>query len=243
MRYADGGGLTALGWSRREQVRLQAAKMFAEDVGARQIARSLRVSTKSVYQWRRAWRVGGEEALASKGPGGNGCRLDEDQLGRLSAALEAGRPPAAGIRISGGRWQPGRFCYRVRGRRLRPGTRRATTEADYAALITAAHRYLQAPVIVIWDNLSTHLSRKMRAFTAGHPNWLTVIQLPAYAPDLNPVEGAWSVMKNSLGNLAPGTTDQLAAAMRHQLDRIQRRSVLINGFLRQAGLTLDPEPP
>jgi transposase len=131
----------------------------------------------------------------------------------------------------------------VRGRRLRPGTRRATIEADYAALITAAHRYLQAPVIVIWDNLSTHLSRKMRAFTAGHPNWLTVIQLPAYAPDLNPVEGAWSVMKNSLGNLAPGTTDQLAAAMRHQLDRIQRRSVLINGFLRQAGLTLEPEPP
>ena len=28
----------------------------------------------------------------------------------------------------------------------------------------------------------------MRAFTAGHPDWLTVIQLPAYAPDLNPVE-------------------------------------------------------
>ena len=45
----------------------------------------------------------------------------------------------------------------------------------------------------------------MRAFTAGHPDWLTVIQLPAYAPDLNPVEGAWSVMKNGLGNLAAGT--------------------------------------
>jgi hypothetical protein len=63
----------------------------------------------------------------------------------------------------------------------------------------------------------------MRAFTTGHPDWLTVIQLPAYAPDLNAVEGAWSVMKNGLGNLAPGTTTQLAAAMRHQLDRIQRR--------------------
>jgi putative transposase len=30
----------------------------------------------------------------------------------------------------------------------------------------------------------------MRAFTTGHPDWLTVIQLPAYAPELNPVEGA-----------------------------------------------------
>jgi putative transposase len=139
--------------------------------------------------------------------------------------------------------QPGRFSYRMRGHRLRPGTRRAMTEADYASLITAAHRYLGAPVIVIWDNLPTHLSRKMQAFTAGHPDWLTVIQLPAYAPDLNPVEGAWSVMKNSPGNLAPGTADQLAAAMRRQLDRIQRRPALITGFLGQTGLSLAPQPP
>ena len=139
--------------------------------------------------------------------------------------------------------QPARFYYRMQGHRLRPGTRRAMSEADYAALIAAAHRYLGAPVIVIWDNLPTHLSNKMRAFTGGHPDWLTVIQLPAYAPDLNPVEGAWSVMKNGLGNLAAGTTDQLAAAMRHQLDRIQRRPGLITGFLGQTGLTLDPQPP
>jgi hypothetical protein len=50
-------------------------------------------------------------------------------------------------------------------------------------------------------------------------------------------------MKNSLGNLAAGTTDQLAAAMRHQLDRIQRQPGLITGFLRQTGLTLETEPP
>lgn len=58
-----GGGLTDEGRSRREQVRLQAAKMFAQDTDARQIARSLRVSTKSVCQWRRAWRAGGEAGL------------------------------------------------------------------------------------------------------------------------------------------------------------------------------------
>jgi hypothetical protein len=51
------------GRSRREQVRLQAAGMFAHDADARQIARSLRVSTKSVHQWRRAWQDGGQAAL------------------------------------------------------------------------------------------------------------------------------------------------------------------------------------
>src|SRR5215469_18985101 len=93
MRYADGGGLTAQGRSRREQVRLHAAEMFGQDADARQIARSLRVSTKSVYQWRRAWRAGGEAALASKGAGGSPCKLNGAQIAQLRAALEAG--PAA----------------------------------------------------------------------------------------------------------------------------------------------------
>lgn len=90
MRYADGGGLTAQGRSRREKVRLQAAEMFEHDADARQVARSLRVSTKSVYQWRRAWRAGSEAALASRGAGGNPCKVDESQLAQLQAALKAG---------------------------------------------------------------------------------------------------------------------------------------------------------
>ena len=74
-------------------MRLRAAEMFAKDADPVQIASSLRISTKSVYQWRRAWRAGGQEALASRGPGGSACRLDEAQIAKLCAALEAG--PAA----------------------------------------------------------------------------------------------------------------------------------------------------
>ena len=95
MRYADGGGLTSESRSRRELVRLQAAEMFAHDADAGEVARELRVSTKSVYQWRRAWRAGGKAALASKGAGGNPCKLDEEQIAQLRAALEA-RPAAFG---------------------------------------------------------------------------------------------------------------------------------------------------
>jgi putative transposase len=76
--------------------------MFAQDADAGQVARSLRVSTKSVYQWRRAWRAGGEVALASKGPGGSTCKLDKDQLARLGEALDAG--PAAYGWDSDQRW-------------------------------------------------------------------------------------------------------------------------------------------
>lgn len=138
---------------------------------------------------------------------------------------------------------PARFFYRLRLHRGRKGERRSMSEADYAALVTAAHRTLGAPVILIWDNLNTHISKVMRAFTGGHPDWLTVIQLPAYAPDLNPAEGAWSSMKSSLGNLAACTLDQLAATIRHRLGRIQRQPALIAALLRQTGLTLESEPP
>lgn len=55
MRYPDGGGLTASGRARRAQVRLQAAAMFEQHVAPGEVARTLRVSTKWVYQWRRAW--------------------------------------------------------------------------------------------------------------------------------------------------------------------------------------------
>ena len=58
-----------------------------------------------------------------------------------------------------------------------------------------------------------------------------------------PTESAWPDLKRSLANLAKRNTGQLAAAMRHQLDRIQRQPALITGFLGQTGLTLDPQPP
>ena len=117
------------------------------------------------------------------------------------------------------------------------------SEADYASLIAAAHNQLHAPVILIWDNLNTHISAAMGRFVSSHPDWLTEVRLPAYAPDLNPAEGAWANMKNGLGNLSARDVDQLAAIVKNRLKRIQYRPALIDGFLAQTGLTLESEPP
>jgi transposase len=94
MRYPDGGGLTPEARARREDVRLQAEGLFEHGMVSRQIARVLRVSTMSVYQWRRAWQAGGD-ALASKGQSGYGCKLDGSQLSELRAVLDLG-PAAVG---------------------------------------------------------------------------------------------------------------------------------------------------
>lgn len=135
-----------------------------------------------------------------------------------------------------------RLLYRVKIHRSRKGERRSFAETDYVALLDAAHQYLKAPIVLIWDNLNTHISAAMRKLVAGR-DWLHVIQLPAYAPDLNPTEGVWSHVKRSMGNLATSSVDHLAAIVRNRLKRIQYRPDLLAGFLAQTGLTLDPEPP
>jgi transposase len=103
MRYAQGGGLTAEGRRRREQVRLEAARRFELQVTTAMIAAELRVSERSVRRWRQAWQAAGEAGLASRGQAAQ-CRLDEQQL----AALDEAGPLAAG-------WQDQRWTLaRVR---------------------------------------------------------------------------------------------------------------------------------
>jgi transposase len=93
MRYADGGGLSAKGRQRREAVRMEAAALFAEGVRPAEVARRLRVSSKSAHLWRQAWRDGGVAALASRGPVGQRCKLSARCQEKLAAYLEEG--PAA----------------------------------------------------------------------------------------------------------------------------------------------------
>lgn len=137
----------------------------------------------------------------------------------------------------------GHFYYRLVAHRGRKGERRSLSEADYAALLTAAHHQLHAPIILIWDNLNTHVSRRMQKFVAAHADWLTVVRLPAYAPELNATESVWSHLKRSLGNCAATNIDQLIAMVKNRLKRLQYRPDLLDGFLGQTGLVLQPVPP
>ncbi|WP_262375230.1 helix-turn-helix domain-containing protein [Streptomyces sp. sk2.1] len=54
-------------------MRMQAAELFEQEVKPPEVARRLRVSLKSAYQWHQLWREGGVGALASRGPSGSRC--------------------------------------------------------------------------------------------------------------------------------------------------------------------------
>jgi hypothetical protein len=131
-----------------------------------------------------------------------------------------------------------RLIYRThRGRR--GDKRKGFTETDYAWFLDAAHQQLGGPVVLVWDGLNTHTSRAMRELISAR-RWLTVFQLPAYAPEMNPVEPVWSNLKRSLANLTRHNISELTGLVKTRLRRMQYRPGLLEGFLAKTGLDLAP---
>ncbi|MFI0554001.1 transposase, partial [Streptomyces scabiei] len=132
---------------------------------------------------------------------------------------------------------PARLCYRLRRHTGRKGERRSLGESDYIRLLDGAHQLLKAPLIVVWDRLSTHISKAMKALVAER-EWLTVVLLPGYAPELNPVEGLWAHIKRSLANLAARTLSELETLLRRRLSALWQRESLFGeqGLRRVRGM-------
>ncbi|WP_055494927.1 transposase [Streptomyces sp. TP-A0356] len=133
---------------------------------------------------------------------------------------------------------PARLYYRLRRHTGRKDERRSLGESDYIHLLDGAHHLLKAPLIVVWDRLNTHVSKAMQAFVAER-KWLTVVLLPGYAPELNPVEGMWAHIKRSLANLAARTLSNLETLLRRRLKALQTGTPSLAGFLAGTGLALD----
>jgi hypothetical protein len=140
-------------------------------------------------------------------------------------------------------YRPGersRLIYRTLTYRGRKGEPKGFREPELIRLLDAAHQQLRAPIVLVWDRLSLHKTPAMRSAIAARP-WLRVYLLPAYAPELNPVEKVWSTMKGGLANLAARTANDLATAVKNRLKRMQYRTGLIDGYFTGTGL-LPPTP-
>jgi hypothetical protein len=95
------------------------------------------------------------------------------------------------------------------------GGRRSFTWTDYRDLLTAAHQQLGAPIVLVLDILNVHRDRRLREFI-DTDDWITCYFLPAYTPDLNPVEGIWSLLRrSSQANTAFTDPDHLMRSLRH----------------------------
>jgi transposase len=115
------------------------------------------------------------------------------------------------------------------------------TDALIGVLEQLAGFYAGHKMVLLWDGLSAHWSTKMRAWLDSQRDWLTAERLPAYAPELNPVEYLWANLKDlELANLPTTTLAEVADATEAGIQRVCKSNSLVVGFLAHTGLSLDP---
>ena len=120
--------------------------------------------------------------------------------------------------------------------RLYPGTVRGPQAVEF---LTALRRQVRGRLLVIWDGLAVHRSRVVTRWVEGRRGAVVLARLPAYAPELNPVEYVWGhLKKHALANFCPKDFAQLGLEARRALRRAQRRPALVRAFWHQAELSL-----
>lgn len=108
-----------------------------------------------------------------------------------------------------------------------------------AGRLDAVHQQFGGPVVLLWDNYTHDVDAAMRELIAAR-SWLTVFRFPSRARP-RPGQDVWARLKNSLGNLAPCSIDELAALTRTRLKRMQYQPSLLDGFVAENGII--PSPP
>jgi transposase len=128
-----------------------------------------------------------------------------------------------------------RLCWDVR-----------TGSYDTTALIDVLEQfkrfYAGEQVVLVWDGLSAHWSKTMRAWIADQ-DWLAVERLPPYAPTLNPVEMLWSSIKTrELANVAADHLADVGDIAERGIKRVCHTEELPWSFLAHTGLEIHPSP-
>ena len=94
-------------------------------------------------------------------------------------------------------------------------------------------------LLVIWDGSPIHRRAEVREFVEEAGGKIHLEPLPAYAPDLNPVEWLWRHLKEvEMANLTCLDLEQLHVELHLALGRVREKRRLVPSFFEGAGLAL-----
>ena len=111
--------------------------------------------------------------------------------------------------------------------------------AQVLGFLRALRRHLPRGFTLIWDRSRTHRAACVSAWLARHTPAVRLEPLPAYAPELNPVEAVWGHTKHGeLANHAAADLDDVEARVLASLGRTRGRPGLLAAFCHHAGLDL-----
>lgn len=111
--------------------------------------------------------------------------------------------------------------------------------AEVIEFLRQLQNRIEGPMLIVWDGLRAHWSKAVQAYVATTGERLRVEKLPAYAPELNPVEYLWGHLKaHELANFAARSVGLLSSHARKTLRKTQRRPDVIQAFWIQAELAI-----
>lgn len=92
-------------------------------------------------------------------------------------------------------------------------------------------RQIPGPIMLVWDLLQAHRAKEVQRFLQKSHR-ITSWHLPPYAPELNPVEYAWSYLKmNPLANVCPTDIKVLSKVARRRGKSLSRQRHLLRSFV------------
>lgn len=98
-------------------------------------------------------------------------------------------------------------------------------------------RCVPGKMLILWDRLPSHRSHFVRDYLATLDGRMETAYLPAYAPELNPVEYIWAYLKqHELPNVCAKDLWNLGEGARNALRRMRRRRRLVVAFWKQSSL-------
>lgn len=99
-------------------------------------------------------------------------------------------------------------------------------------------RTLHTPVALIWDRLQAHRGQPVAGWLARNPHRIQAHLLPAYAPELNPVELIWGHAKcNPMANYAPTELHDLVMQTQWSTLAIATNEPLLRSFIQHCPLS------
>jgi len=96
-------------------------------------------------------------------------------------------------------------------------------------------RHLRGQLIVLVDNSNIHKGAPIDDLCRRFPR-LCLKYFPPYAPELNPEEGAWGLLKGALGNGRPDDIQDLAEQLQQEFRGLARSQPKLRGCIQQSGL-------
>jgi transposase len=100
---------------------------------------------------------------------------------------------------------------------------------DVVRFLQMLLRKIPGKLLVIWDGASIHRSHVIKDFLAqGAAKRIHLERLPGYAPELNPQEGVWNLLKRrELKNLCAANLDQLETELVRAKERLRHRKATL----------------